>query len=313
MITVEQLSQNPALSALTDEQRTVITTMSANDEASVIAQKTSEIYAGLDADIKASTGVERNGDEKTYDYLKRASGILKARSDKASGMETELTTLKAECDSLKEQITKGGGDADAAAKLTELNTKYTQLKKDHSDLKASITDMQKNHETTLHTYKVEAEIETALSGFAYKKEIPATAVNALVKDAVEKLKSGKSEFIDDGKGGKRLAYRNEAGEIMNNAENSLAPFTTSELLKRDLADIIDTGRTVTGGGAEPPANGGGGPKPTMDLSGVNSRTKATEIISSALGAAGLLKGTEEYQDKFDEAWEANGVSDMPLE
>ena len=51
MLTREILIANAALSGLTDEQISAITTLSANDENSVIAKKTGEIYGGLDADI----------------------------------------------------------------------------------------------------------------------------------------------------------------------------------------------------------------------------------------------------------------------
>ena len=51
MLTREILVANAALAGLTDEQIAAITTLSANDENSVIAKKTGEIYGGLDADI----------------------------------------------------------------------------------------------------------------------------------------------------------------------------------------------------------------------------------------------------------------------
>ena len=51
MLTREILVANAALSGLSDEQITAITTLSQNDENSVIAKKTGEIYGDLDADI----------------------------------------------------------------------------------------------------------------------------------------------------------------------------------------------------------------------------------------------------------------------
>ena len=50
-LTIDVLRANAALAGLTDEQLTAITTLSVNDENSVIAKKTGEIYGGLDADI----------------------------------------------------------------------------------------------------------------------------------------------------------------------------------------------------------------------------------------------------------------------
>lgn len=68
MLTREILVANAALAGLTDEQIAAITTLSANDENSVIAKKTGEIYGGLDADILAASGIAKNGTEKTFDY-----------------------------------------------------------------------------------------------------------------------------------------------------------------------------------------------------------------------------------------------------
>lgn len=69
-LTVEVLKANSVLAGLSDEQLAAITTLSANDENSVIAQKTGKIYGDLDADILSVTGIAKNGTEKTYDYAK---------------------------------------------------------------------------------------------------------------------------------------------------------------------------------------------------------------------------------------------------
>lgn len=79
MLTREILVANAALSGLSDEQITAITALSQNDENSVIAKKTGEIYGALDADILAVSGIAKNGTEKTYDYAKRVMGEMKQK------------------------------------------------------------------------------------------------------------------------------------------------------------------------------------------------------------------------------------------
>ena len=59
MLTSDIIKANTALAGLTEEQINAITTLSENDENSVIAKKTGEIYGALDADILAVTGVEK--------------------------------------------------------------------------------------------------------------------------------------------------------------------------------------------------------------------------------------------------------------
>lgn len=81
MLTREILIANAALAGLTDEQIAAITTLSANDENSVIAKKTGEIYGGLDADILAASGIAKNGTEKTFDYAKRVVAEFKTKAE----------------------------------------------------------------------------------------------------------------------------------------------------------------------------------------------------------------------------------------
>ena len=95
-LTREILVANAALSGLTDEQINAITTLSQNDENSVIAKKTGEIYGNLDVDILAASGVEKNGTEKTYDYAKRVLGDFKTKAESVTGLESQIATLTKE-------------------------------------------------------------------------------------------------------------------------------------------------------------------------------------------------------------------------
>ena len=92
MLTREILIANAALSGLTDEQIAAITTLSANDENSVIAKKTGEIYGGLDADILAASGIAKNGTEKTFDYAKRVVAEFKTKAESASALQVASFT-----------------------------------------------------------------------------------------------------------------------------------------------------------------------------------------------------------------------------
>ena len=96
MLTREILIANAALSGLTDEQIAAITTLSANDENSVIAKKTGEIYGGLDADILAASGIAKNGTEKTFDYAKRVVAEFKTKAESASALQTQIDSLTKE-------------------------------------------------------------------------------------------------------------------------------------------------------------------------------------------------------------------------
>ena len=121
MLTKEILLANSTLAGLSAEQLEAIATLSQNDEAAVIAKKTSDIYGGLDADILVASGVEKNGGEKTYDYAKRVIGTLKKSVDGAKGNAEKIAALEAEKAKLQAELEKGGGEEHHMSGNTYLN------------------------------------------------------------------------------------------------------------------------------------------------------------------------------------------------
>ena len=111
MLTKETIVANEALKDLSEEQISAIATLSENDEATVIGQKFGEVYRQMDSTIEKATGVKRNGDEKTYVYLERAT---KAFADKFSDYEG----LKTKIADLEKQVANGG-DAELKSHLSE--------------------------------------------------------------------------------------------------------------------------------------------------------------------------------------------------
>ena len=70
MLTREILKSNTTLSELTDEQINAIAELSKNDENSVIASKTRDIWDSVDNDIKSITGETKPHGVKSYDHFK---------------------------------------------------------------------------------------------------------------------------------------------------------------------------------------------------------------------------------------------------
>ena len=118
-LTVEVLKANSVLAGLSDEQLAAITTLSANDENSVIAQKTGKIYGDLDADILSVTGIAKNGTEKTYDYAKRVLGEFKTKAESAVQLQSTIDTLTKEKSRLEKAIQDGASDAETAKALKQ--------------------------------------------------------------------------------------------------------------------------------------------------------------------------------------------------
>ena len=127
MLTREILVANAALSTLTDEQIAAITNLSQNDENSVIAKKTGEIYGALDADILAVSGIAKNGTEKTYDYAKRVLGEFKGKIETLPKMQSQIDSLTKEKARLEKAIADGTADAETAKALKQAKADLSSI------------------------------------------------------------------------------------------------------------------------------------------------------------------------------------------
>ena len=303
MLTREILVANAALSGLTDEQIAAITTLSANDENSVIAKKTGEIYGGLDADILAASGIAKNGTEKTFDYAKRVVAEFKTKAESASALQTQIDSLTKE----KARLETAKALKQAKADLTAVTTQF-------NDLKSKYDEAEKKFQTELFGVRIEGALQTATAGLKFKPGLPESATKVLLAQAIDKIKGMNPEYIDDGKGGKILAFKDESGAIMRNPNNQLNPYTPGDLLAKELETmgILDKGRQAGGGGTVPPAGGsGGGGGTTIDVTGAKTRVEAYEAIAANLMAQGLTAGSEKFDAAMKQAWQDNNIAALP--
>lgn len=313
-LTVEILKANAALAGLTDEQLAAITTLSANDENSVIAQKTGKIYGDLDADILAATGVAKNGTEKTYDYAKRVLSEFKTKAESATTLSTQIESLTKEKARLEKAIADGATDAETAKALKQAKADLTAITTQFNDLKTKYDQAEQAHTTELFGIRVETALQTATAGLKFKAGLPESATKVLLSQAVDKIKGMNPEFIDDGKGGKVLAFKDENGAIMRNPNNQLNPYTPGDLLTRELETmgILDKGRQAGGGGTVPPAGGSGGAGGgTIDVSGAKTRVEAYDAIATNLMSQGLTVGSEKFDAAMKQAWTDNNIAALP--
>lgn len=313
-LTREILIANAALAGLTEEQVNAITTLSANDENSVIAKKTGEIYGALDADILSVSGVAKNGTEKTYDYAKRVLGDFKAKADGVAGLQSQIDTLTKEKAKLEKAIADGTADAEAAKQLKQAKADLASVTAQYTELNNKFTAEKERHEKELFGVKIDNELQTAAATMKFKPGLPESVTKVIMQQATEKIKAMNPEYIDDGKGGKLLAFKDESGAIMRNPNNQLNPFTPGELLTRELdaMGVIDKGRQQPGGGTNPPGGGGnGGGSVIVDISGAKTRTEAYDAIRSNLMAQGMTAGSKEFENAMSQAWKDNNIAQLP--
>ena len=314
MITNDMLAADAALSGLTDEQRSAIVLMSKNDEEVVIGNRFREVYNQLDATIAKETGIARNGDEKTYLYLERAAKTLAAKANSVDGLNAKINDLTKERERLQKALEEGG-DESTKKQLAQANKDLTAVRQQYDALKGDYDKMKADHATELLGIQIDNVLTGAKAGLKFKAEFPQAAVDTLLGQAEAKVKGMSPEFIDDGKGGKRLVFKGENGEIARNPENHLEPFTADELLKKELRTmgILDEGRKATGTSTTTTTTTTSASAAPVDVSMAKTQNEAEQIIHNQLNAHGLVRGSKAYQDAMTQAWKDNNVSQLPIQ
>ena len=308
MITADILKANEHLAKLTDEQIASIVTLSTNDVNAEIGKKIGELYRQLDTTIDTSTGIARNGDEKTYNYLERAIKELKGGMPNVDEMKGKIKTLTEEKTRLEALVSDGSKDTETAKLLNQAKAELKSTKDLYIGLQTKLDEQAKTHKTELFGLRVENELTNALNGLKFKAEIPANVTKTFVNAAISKVKGLNPDYVDDVNGGKRLVFRDANGVAISNPTN-LAPYTAAELLGNELKDIIAI-KGAKGTGTQ--VDGGGGNNDTVTIGNARTQQEAMTIISKSLCAQGLTAGSKEYQTKLDAAWAENKVKSLPV-
>ena len=297
MLTLETLKQNTALQGLTDEQFNAIAEMSKNDENVVIGNRIGALHGQYDADILSVTGISKKDGEKSYDYAKRI-----------------LSDYKKQVSDLQSQIAKGNGDDALKQQLKDTKAQVTQLQAKLTEKEAEIANNQVNFDKQLKDTHVDYAFKAATAGLKFKQGITEPIQQTLLSAAkAEVLSKGTPDFVDNGKGGKTLVFRNADGNILNNPKNNLNPFTIQELIMETaLKDVIDTNRVVTGGGTGNGGSGKGGNSVSIDFSGIHSQVEADRAIESYLLSQGLTRDSQEFADKSLQIRAENNVAELPI-
>lgn len=314
MITVEMLNTQQELVGLTDAQKQAIALLSKNDEEVVIGNRFREVYNQLDATIAKETGIARNGDEKTYLYLERASRELAAKANSVSGLNAKIQELTNEKNRLQKAIDDGTQDENLKKQLSQAQKDLQSVTEKFNTLKADYDKAQNDHAAELLNVKIDNEIARATGGIKFKADLPETATNVLMQQAIAKVKGLKNEFIDDGKGGKLLVFKDANDAIMRDPEKGLNPYTVGDLITKELKTmgVLDEGRKQQGGGSNAPRVVNTEQGLVIDVTGAQTRTQATEMITQALLKQGITNGSKEFQEAMTKAWQDNNIQALPM-
>lgn len=293
----DTLLANESLKSLTDEQILAIETLSKNDEDAVIGSRFSDVYRQMDATIEKATGIKRNGDEKTYNYLERAAKEYAGRYADYDSLKTKVTEL--------EEKIANGGDAALKSQLESVKGELAAAKQEYTTLKTTYDKERASNAKALLDFKIDSEIARAKDGLKFKQGLNDAVMNTLVAQAIANIKAKNPSFEDRG-GVQTLVFRDAEGKPMLNAENKLNPFTAKELLTKEFEEMDILEKT--------PAKGAGGlpPKPSASISGATTQLEALVAIEKILSERGIAKTSLNYQQEFDKLYKEYEVSKLPM-
>lgn len=313
MITIEMLNQSESLKGLTDAQKLAITTLSSNDEATVIGTKIGALHGQYDADILSISGISKADGEKTYDYLKRVLGDYKTKLDGTKTLSAQLEAQKKKVTELEAKLAAGGSDEAVKQQLKDARHQVTQLQTQLTAKTEELDSAKKDYEKKEKDLQVGFAFTNATAGIKFKADVSEPVRKILLAAAKDEiLAKGTPDFVDDGNGGKKLVLRDAAGNTLNNPKNNLNPYTIEELvMETSLKDVIDTGRRQPGGGTEP------NPQPghrtvNLDLSTAKTQQEADIQIENYLLSTGLTRDNAEFGNKALEIRNENNVSSLPI-
>lgn len=305
MLTIENIK---AVDGINDEQAAKIAELSKADEDKVIGDKFGEVYRNLDSIIEKSTGVKRNGDEKTYLYMERAANEVRAKATAATKQVEELTATNAK---LQKVIADGSQDAETKTKLQQAEKDLAAITKQFNDLKTEYDGAKSQFAKDVFHVKIESEVANALGGVKFKEGLTPTLMAMAKNTVLAKVKESNPDSVDDGNGGKAIVFKDKDGAILRNQDNGLQPITVADIVTKELSamGVLASKRKQTGSGGN--GNNGGGNNTTIDISGAATQTEAYEAIAKTLFAKGLVNGSAEFDAEMQKAWKENNVAKLP--
>lgn len=307
------LNQSESLKGLTDAQKLAITTLSSNDEATVIGTKIGALHGQYDADILSISGINKADGEKSYDYLKRVLGDYKTKLDGTKTLSAQLEAQKKKVTELETKLAAGGSDEAVKQQLKDARHQVTQLQTQLTAKTEELDKAKKDYEQKEKDLQVGFAFTNVTAGIKFKADVSEPVKKILLAAAKDEiLAKGTPDFIDDGNGGKKLVLRDAAGNTLNNPKNNLNPYTIEELvMETSLKDVIDTGKQQPGGGTEPNPSADHRTV-NLDLSAAKTQQEADVQIENYLLSTGLTRDNVEFGNKALEIRNENNVSDLPI-
>ena len=284
---------------MTPEQIADLTTLSKNDEAQVIHDKTREWYNNWDKDIKAVFGGEKGATEKTFEYFKRMAGEL----------VSEHTELKSKYDTLQAKADKGELTDAEKLKLKDLQTEITALKQTHETQLAELKKQIDTKNSEMENMYADMELSNSLSGIDYNEAMPTDVRDVFIKNKFEEIKSEYTREVVEENGKKRVQWRDKNGDIVRTTGKQ-EPATTADLILPKIASVLDNGKQTKGAGSKEPGKKGEKPG-SYFVNDAKTQVEFTEKATEYLLKSGIEQGSKDFTAKMSELWKEHEVGKMP--
>ena len=298
MLTIDLLKKQETLAGLSDDQLSVIATMSKSDEETVLGKTIGELHGKYDEDILSTSGIPKNQGEKTYDYNKRVISKLKG----------DYSSINEELVKVKEALgKKSEGDP---KELKDLMDRAKALEESLLSEQEARKNEKSEFERKLKLQLVDTEFEKVKGLLKFKGEYPENVKDILFEKAKEDIMKAHSiDFIEES-GKRTLVFRDEHGVILTNKNKALKPLTIEDKLGEVLKDVLDTGRKVEGGGSSNQRSKIGD---SIDISSARSQVDADIMICEYLAKNGYVRGSKAFADKQAEIRTQSEVEKLPLQ
>ena len=304
MLKKDIILQQEVLKDLTAEQISAIETLSKNDEDIVLGEKTGRDAQGIETDVLEATGIPKNQGEKYYDYMKRAYADYKGQID----------TLSSKNETLAAQLADGSGDKVSAAQfeatkqeLIDANTKIEAFNSQISTLETDFATQLADRDKATLMLGLNSEISGATAGLKPKSGYGEDEFLDIVQMKTDRL----LQTHDVENIGTAIEpiyqWRDKAGKLLVNPQNANNPYSTKELIMREVGNYVDAGKKSNGTGVK------GAESKTQSLGSASTKDEARIAIEADLASRGIAKGGDKYQAAFTEMYNTPEVKALPMQ
>ena len=303
MLKKDIILQQEVLKDLTAEQVQAIETLSKNDENIVLGEKTGRDAQGIETDVLEATGIPKNQGEKYYDYMKRAFADYKNQIDTLSSTNDTLTTQLA--DGGNNKVSSSQLDA-AKQELIDANTRIEAFNTQISNLESDFAAQLSERDKASLMIGLKSEISSATAGLKPKSGYGQDEFLDIVHMKTDRLLQT-HEVENIGTATEPIyQWRDKAGKLLVNPQNANNPYSTKELIMREVGNYVDAVKKSSGTGLK------GAESKNQSIGSASTKDEARIAIESDLASRGIAKGTDKYQAAFAEMYNTPEVRALPM-